>query len=91
MGWRGPLFHSFRGRRYVVRFVPHFNDAGHCDHPSVADKEIIIKKEANDKLEELDTILHEAIHATFWDLDEAAVGEGAEAIARFLWRLGYRR
>lgn len=42
-------------------------------------------------LAELDTYVHEFLHACFWDLDEEAVTESADAISRFLWRKGYRR
>ena len=71
--------------------MPNLGSAGKCDDPATSDKEIVVKKEANDPLEELDTILHEALHATYWDIKERDIASGARAIARFLWRLGYRR
>lgn len=40
---------------------------------------------------ELDTILHELLHACQPDLAEDTVDETATDIARILWRLGYRR
>jgi len=39
----------------------------------------------------LEVLIHEALHAANWDLDEAAVQETAEDIAKILWKLGYRR
>ncbi len=39
---------------------------------------------------QLEIELHEAMHAIFPDLCEAAIGSGAEDLARLLWRLGYR-
>lgn len=41
--------------------------------------------------EELETILHEALHACYWDLDEEAVGETAQDVAALLWQMGYRK
>jgi hypothetical protein len=40
---------------------------------------------------ELDTILHELLHACQPDLAEDTVDETATDVARILWRLGYRR
>ncbi len=39
---------------------------------------------------DLDTVIHEALHACT-DLSEDAVTETATDIARFLWRLGWRK
>jgi hypothetical protein len=35
-------------------------------------------------------VIHELLHAAHWDLDELAVEETAEDLARVLWKLGYR-
>ena len=40
--------------------------------------------------ENLDTILHEALHGCT-ELDENAVRETAESLADLLWRLGWRK
>lgn len=40
---------------------------------------------------ELETIIHEALHACLWDLDEEPIEETAESIASLLWKLGYRK
>jgi len=37
------------------------------------------------------TELHEAMHAAYPDLCERAVDTGSTDIAKFLWRLGYRK
>ena len=39
----------------------------------------------------LETILHESLHACFFILEETAVEKAAESMARFLWRLGWRK
>jgi hypothetical protein len=39
----------------------------------------------------LDTIIHEALHASLPLLDEAAVHATANDLSRLLWRLRYRR
>lgn len=38
----------------------------------------------------LDTLIHEVLHAAYWDLDEQAVGEAASDITGILWKLGWR-
>lgn len=40
--------------------------------------------------EELYTLLHEATHALFWDLDESVVVETSRQLTELLWALGYR-
>ena len=42
-------------------------------------------------LRKLEMFLHEPLHACLWDLDEEAVEETARDMARFLWRMGYRK
>jgi hypothetical protein len=39
----------------------------------------------------LDSIIHEALHASLPLLDETAVHQTANDISRLLWKLGYRR
>jgi hypothetical protein len=43
-----------------------------------------------DTWEELDTIIHEALHACT-ELNETCVDESATSIAILLWRLGWRK
>ena len=40
---------------------------------------------------ELEVMIHEMLHACHWDLDEQAITETSEDLARVLFRLGYRR
>jgi hypothetical protein len=59
---------------------------GLCDYDK---KTLHIPKEGT-KMTDLDTIIHEALHACT-ELDEDAVDESATSIARLLWRLGWRK
>ena len=40
---------------------------------------------------QLEVIIHELLHGCHWDLDEQAITETAEDLARVLYRLGYRK
>ena len=66
------------------------NDYGSCSPPHVKCRVIRIRKSMNEKLT-LETICHELLHLTDWDLDEAAVERRGKLLAKVLWRLGYRR
>jgi hypothetical protein len=79
---------TIRGTRWVLRFVPNLGqDAGQCDY---GDKVIRIALGQTPK-DELDTVVHELLHAAYPDLDEPAVHQTAEGISGVLWRLGYRK
>jgi len=86
--------HSFRGRRFAVNLNAAFPDDtktnGEADAPRMKAREIRMRKGLSG-LMCLDTLVHEALHACLWDIDEEAVRESAGDIARLLWRLGYRR
>lgn len=63
---------------------------GTCDPPFKRNKKIKIDTSVEED-EMLDTIIHEALHACYWDLDEMAVSEAADSLAQLLWDCGYRR
>lgn len=65
-------------------------DAGACDHPEKPAKRIRIVR-GQEPREELDTIIHECLHATDWHKDEAWVTEVSTDIAAVLWKLGWRK
>jgi len=69
---------------------PSTRTLGLCDAPNTKHKTIHMA-EGQSPLCELDTAIHEGLHACMWDLDEEAVADSARDLARFLWRLGYRR
>jgi hypothetical protein len=82
---------TVRGRRYRLAFenLRKKNCLGYCDSPTEVGKEILIDKNLSGKLR-LDTIIHELLHALYWDLSEESIEEAATDVAAVLWRLGYR-
>jgi hypothetical protein len=62
---------------------------GLCSDPSDKNKRIIVSKKPQG-IDRLSVIIHEALHACLWDLDEEAIVETAGSISLMLWRLGYR-
>lgn len=60
---------------------------GECLHES---RTIRIPVEG-DTPDELDTIIHEVVHAACPWLDEWIVAETGTAVAKLLWRLGWRK
>jgi len=63
---------------------------GSCEAPTLPNKAIRIRPSLKGR-QELDTYIHEMLHACLWDLDEEAITDSATDIARALWRLGYRK
>lgn len=52
---------------------------------------VITERSRRGSREELDTVVHEWLHAEFPMLTEKRVEEVAASGARFLWAMGYRR
>lgn len=82
---------TIRGKRWRIvdsngKKMP---ELGYCTHPDL-DREIAIPIDG-DTESELDTLIHEVLHACQWDLSEEAIEETACSIAHVLWRLGWRR
>lgn len=83
-------------RFWNLRFVPNLGTRngdriyGDCSPPTDKNKEIRIWQGAKGE-EELDTIIHECLHASGWILDEEFVNDFANDCARILWKLGYRK
>lgn len=63
------------------------DDLGQCDYAQRVIRVALGQSEAD----ELDTVVHEVLHAAYPDLEEIAVGETGAAIAKVLWRLGWRK
>ena len=84
--------HTFRGRRWTVGRSEHRDpdERGVCEAPWTDHKVIDVPVHGG-TVGELDTLLHESLHACMWDMDEEAIHESARDIARFLWRLGWRK
>ena len=64
---------------------------GECQAPWKKRKKILISKELESgSLIELDTVLHELLHAAMWDVSEETIRESATSIAKVLFDLGAR-
>jgi hypothetical protein len=77
-------------KRWKLRYTTLHLNRGECDAPHVKNKEIRIDKRLSGQ-EELEVLLHEAMHGCDWRADEEHVARSSEDIARMLWKLGYRR
>lgn len=77
--------HTFNGKKYHIIIG---NLDGNCDTDNR--HWLIIERNLNKKVG-LETAIHEALHACSWKSNEEQVDVTARDIARFLWRLGYRR
>jgi len=65
--------------------------AGCCDDPvKIPDREIVLDYSVCDR-EFLRIATHELMHALDWNKNEAKVHNDSKELARWLWRLGYRR
>ena len=82
-----------RGRRWVVEPETRCpkGQLGGCEDAGIGFRfrRIQIPMDG-DTRDELDTIIHEVLHAAT-ELDECAVEGTANAISRLLWRLGWRK
>jgi hypothetical protein len=85
------MVHMFRGRRWQIKEIPKkLRRYGDCDDPRVNGKAIRVALARRDK-KGLSALIHECLHACFWDLEELAVDKAGEDIADFLWRLNWRK
>jgi len=86
------MTHIFREKRWKVLPVSRNRkkSKGDCEAPHMPNKQIRIPM-TGDTRSDLDTIIHEGLHACLWDLDDEAVQFTAHDIARLLWRLGWRK
>lgn len=89
------------GRRYRLRWTKQFVHGrqasrrgetvyGECDSPTHRNKEIRIRPGLSEQ-HEMETLLHEMLHASGWHLDEEYVERFASDAARTLVRLGFGR
>lgn len=80
------------GRKYwQLRFSANLADYGSMVDPGHASGRLIRIGTWQGEQDTLDTIIHEALHCSRPELDEAAVDATARDISRLLWQLGYRR
>lgn len=79
--------HTFRGFRY--RIILHHLD-GYVEVPGWETKQLYVDPDCPPK-SFLETAIHEAMHAEDKDTLEQVIDRRAKSMARWLWRLGYRR
>jgi hypothetical protein len=91
--------HTFRGRRYNIRWVPRLKgsdgidkysdcDVGVGKKPTIRYSQYMFKRNPEEFFEKA---FHEAIHACLQDLDEESVTATAEDVTRYMRREGYHR
>jgi len=81
---------KLNGKIWEYVRVPLKKVDGYCDAPHVKGKKIRVDSRLQG-IPELDTNIHEALHAAVWCLDEPTISQTAHDLARMLWRLGYRK
>jgi hypothetical protein len=79
--------HKLRGKLWDVEYVKRLpnGDRGVCDSPDTAGKKIQILARLKGQ-ERLEVLIHEGLHACLWDLDETAITEIADDLARMIWK-----
>lgn len=80
--------HTFNGIKFDID-VDNRTIEGYCDSPHGGRPGIHTTKSGT--CQGLETLIHESLHAENWAKGEMVVTRTAKEIARFLWRLGYRR
>ena len=78
--------HTFNGRKY---FIIIDNLDGMCNTYN-PERELVILADLDTRAG-LETVCHEALHALKWTASEESVTTTAHDLARFIWRLGYRK
>ena len=81
---------KLRGKHWDFRFERIRDMRGYCEPPTKASKKIVVEQRLGG-YEQLEVIIHEALHACHWDHCEEAIEETAADVARLLWNLGYRK
>lgn len=88
------LFVEFRGVKYEIRTDTKHKKgscgAGYCLAPFVDKPVISIDRREMEKASALEVMIHEALHACFWDMDEEAIEEAGKDIATFLTKMGVK-
>ncbi len=80
--------HKFNGRKYHILMSNHID--GFVEQYKLGGRTMMITVDPGTKIE-LETCIHESLHAENWAATEKVVERVGREIADFLWRLGYRR
>lgn len=78
------------GKEWDLKYCHNLSDRGRCDSPHTTNKTIRIWGGLKGE-EELEVLLHEMLHAAFWQIDEEYIESAAKDISKILYRLGYRK
>lgn len=90
MGGKRIKSHTFRGKRFTVAVYNTIQ--GYTENAAApSGKREIYVNGALTPRKFLEVAVHEAMHAEDPSEAEGVVGRRAAALARWLWRLGYRR
>lgn len=88
-----PYATTIRSVPYTITFAPHRTTDGTATLPALPSSDRWGRVSIDSGLtprQTLTTLVHELLHATQPDLDEAVVTQSARDIARILWHLGFR-
>jgi len=80
--------HTFCGNKYEIDFD---ECAGFCEEPHPKMPTLYVGMNELSEPEQLRVLIHESLHACDWQKQEVLVHQTSKDIARFLWRLGYRK
>ena len=80
--------HTFCGNTYDIDFE---ECAGFCQNPRPKRPTLYVGMNELSEPEQLRVLIHEALHACDWNKREVMVDQTSRDIARFLWRLNYRK
>jgi hypothetical protein len=64
-------------------------DKGCCSNPRAEHPTIMIDPYLSEK-DLLEVSIHEALHASFWQIDESCIKDAGENISKMLWDIGFR-
>lgn len=94
---------TLNGKRWLLQWIDHklpvkegkttvLNgvDLGVTEAPDVPNKRILVRKGLREE-KELEILIHEFLHACFWQIDEDEIYTSAKDIARELLRIGWRK
>lgn len=90
-GTHAPRMVGLDGKSIEIVFRPlrKGNARGIIDPPETLNRKIVVDSRLR-RVERLEVLVHEFLHAIAWWLDEAYVTKWAADIARELWALGLR-
>lgn len=78
--------HTFCGKKYDIHVGEKLDGFTDTDNHYG----LVVERDLKSRVG-LETTIHEALHACSWSTPEDKVEKIAYDIARFLWRLGYRK